>query len=98
MEPRLQTGPDLSTTIHLPSKEPGAMPSHAVRCCALCRCAMPCFALQCFVMQCSTLRNATPCYDMLGSTVLFYAMPCRALPCIAHPLAIIALLGIRLCK
>ena len=26
MEPRLQTGPDLSKTIHLPSKEPGAMP------------------------------------------------------------------------
>ena len=26
MEPRLKTGPDLSKTIHLPSKEPGAMP------------------------------------------------------------------------
>ena len=26
MEPRLQTAPDLSTTIHLPSKEPSAMP------------------------------------------------------------------------
>ena len=26
MEPRLQTGPDLSKMIHLPSKEPGAMP------------------------------------------------------------------------
>ena len=26
MEPRLKTGPDLSKTIHLPSKEPSAMP------------------------------------------------------------------------
>ena len=74
------------------------MPWHAVRCCVLCRCAMPCFALQCFVMQCSTLRNATPCYDMLRSAVLFYAMLCRALPCIAYPLGVIALLDIRLCE
>eukprot|EP00959_Pyramimonas_sp_CCMP1952_P019661 415668-Pyramimonas_sp.AAC.1 len=44
-EPRLQTGPDPSKTVN--SKEPGAMPSHAARCCVLCRCAMPCFALQC---------------------------------------------------
>ena len=37
-------------------------------------------------------------YDILRSAVLFYAMLCRALPCIAYPLGIIALLDIRLCE
>eukprot|EP00959_Pyramimonas_sp_CCMP1952_P285158 5962322-Pyramimonas_sp.AAC.1 len=51
-EPRLQTGPDLSKTMH--SKERGAMPSHAARCCVLCRCAMPCF---CAAMLCDALLH-----------------------------------------
>ena len=57
---------------------------------------MPCFALQSFVMHFS-LRNATPCYDILRSAVLFYTKLCRALPCIAYPLGIIALLDILPC-
>ena len=59
MESRLHFGPTPSKTIT--SKEPRAMPSHAARCCVLCRCAMPCFALQCFLMQCFT----TQCHAML---------------------------------
>ena len=46
----------------------------------------------------SSLRNTTPCYDILSSTVLFYAMLCRPLPCSAYLLGIIALLDIRLCE
>ena len=42
--------------------------------------------------------QAMLCYDILRSAVLVYAMLCRALPCIAYPLGIIAVLDIRLCE
>eukprot|EP00959_Pyramimonas_sp_CCMP1952_P260440 5445717-Pyramimonas_sp.AAC.1 len=62
--------------------------------------AMFCIAVRCCnVLKCkSSLRNATSCYDIQRYAVLFYAMLCRALRCIAHPLGIVALLDTRLCE
>ena len=85
MGPRSQTSPNLSK------------PCHAMQCGAVLCAAARCHALRCNALQCkASLRNATSCYDILRSVVLLYAMLCRGLPCIAHPLGNIALLDIRL--
>ena len=75
----------------------------AARCRVMCD-AMLCYAMLCYASRCNTLwcnsplRNTTPCYDILRSTVLFYARLCRPLQCSAYLLGIIALLDIRLCE
>ena len=62
---------------------------------------VPCHDMLCGVVFCAAVRchalrcNALSCNDSLRSAMLFYAMPCSALLCIAYPLGIIALLDIR---
>ena len=72
MEPRLKTGPNLSKTIHLPSKE---LRRHATPCYAMLRRALPCSAVVFYAVLYAILRHATPCSTMLGS------LPCSTSDC-----------------
>ena len=74
MQRRLQTGPVLSKTIHLPSKKKRC---HAMTCGAVLCSAPLCDAMLCVAMLCDAMLH----YAMPRHAMTSYALPCSSTPC-----------------